>query len=77
MNRPCWINLVFMLGYRAVRLLRATRQAEAVAAPQVEDVVETPLVPCNNLRAHWIKTAEGNLELRWELDGAAAHTHAA
>ncbi len=45
--------------------------------PQVEDVVETPLVPCNNLRAHWVKTAEGNLELRWELDGADARTRAA
>ncbi|MBA3743697.1 hypothetical protein [Sporichthya sp.] len=66
-----------MLRFRAVRRLRGTGEAEAVGALPVEDVVETPLVPCNDLRAHWVKTAEGNLELRWELDGADARTRAA
>ena len=31
------------------------------------DAVETPLVPCNNLRAHWEIGADGRLEMRWDL----------
>ncbi len=67
-----------MLGFRSVRRLRASQRAEAAAlTPQADEVVETPLVPCNKLRAHWVKGQDGKLELRWELDGAEAHSHAA
>lgn len=59
-----------MLGTRAVSRLWAKQPMPVAAAPSVDDVVETPLVPCNNLRAHWVKTPDGKLELRWELDGA-------
>ncbi|HUR75180.1 MAG TPA: hypothetical protein VMZ00_12960 [Sporichthya sp.] len=68
-----------MLGFRAVLRLRASQRAAAgTVTPQVDDVVETPLVPCNKLQAHWVKGPDGKLELRWELAQAPdAHSHAA
>ena len=67
-----------MWGFRSVRRLRESQRAEAAAVmPSVDEVVETPLVPCNNLRAHWVTGQDGKLELRWELDGADARSHAA
>jgi len=67
-----------MWAFRSVRRLRASQRAEAAAVtPSVDEVVETPLVPCNKLRAHWVTGQDGKLELRWEFDGAHAHSHAA
>lgn len=66
-----------MLSFRSVRLLRGEHRVEFSAAPEAADVVESSLVPCNNLRAHWVTAADGKLELRWELDSPADRTHAA
>lgn len=57
-----------MLSFRSVTRTRAARSVAAeTVAPEVDEVVETPLVPCNNLRARWITTEDGSLELRWDL----------
>lgn len=53
-----------MWGFRSSN--RARNAAEA-ATPVGDGVVETPLVPCNNLRAHWEIGADGRLEMRWDL----------
>jgi hypothetical protein len=45
---------------------RARAEAEA-ALPVEDEAVETPLVPCNNLRAHWEIGADGKLAMRWDL----------
>ena len=67
-----------MLGFRSVRRLRASLRAEAAAVtPSTDELVETPLVPSNNLRAHWVTARDGKLELRWELDAPDARSHAA
>jgi hypothetical protein len=53
-----------MWGFRSSN--RARSAAEA-ATPVVDEVVETPPVPCNNLRAHGEIGADGKLEMRWDL----------
>jgi hypothetical protein len=45
---------------------RSRGEAAAAMAAEFDDV-DTPLVPCNNLRAHWEIGADGKLQMRWDL----------
>jgi hypothetical protein len=45
--------------------------------PGLDAVHESPLVPANNLRAHWVVAENGKLELRWELPQAPGQARAA
>jgi hypothetical protein len=56
-----------MFGFRSSNRPRGEAAVAMPGGSREFDAVETPLVPCNNLRAHWEIGADGKLEMRWDL----------
>ena len=67
-----------MLSFRSVLRRGSVDPTVAPAAmPGLDGVHDSPLVPCNNLRARWVMTESGKLELRWELPQSPSQAQAA